>query len=312
MFHIARKYRFEIAIVAIGLAAIHGILLFPAFHESDSITASGSGLFGDFVGGYIGTMVALLSVLLFYRALGLQREGSAQEHFEARFFEMVKMHRDNVSALALGRDDAGSKIFVLLVREFREAWKVVEQVAASRSLRPTRSDLLLISYNVLLYGVGPNSTRMLRNSLKKFDSEFARDLEASLENPETRKSVKSSRHFRFKPFGGHLSRLGHYYRHLFQAVDYAHKHAPAGTSYGYVKLLRAQLTTHEQAMLLLNSLTPIGQRWWFDNYIQQYKLVKNIPDGFFDPNVELDVEALFGPEYFEWQKSAKGLSTGTG
>lgn len=69
----------------------------------------------------------------------------------------------------------------------------------------------------------------------------------------------------------------------------------------YMKTIRAQLSTHEQALLLINSLTPVGQNWWANDLIRKYGLVKNIPHAFFVPD-ELDMAALFENGYFEWEE----------
>jgi hypothetical protein len=72
--------------------------------------------------------------------------------------------------------------------------------------------------------------------------------------------------------------------------------------YEYVKTIRAQLSTHEQALLLVNSLTPIGQGWWKRDLIRKYRLVQNLPRGFFDSSTELDLSTVFEPGYFEWEE----------
>jgi len=74
--------------------------------------------------------------------------------------------------------------------------------------------------------------------------------------------------------------------------------------YEYVKTVRAQLSTHEQALLLINSLTPMGYNWWDKDLITKYRLVQNIPEGFFDPVKEFDIALLFPTGYFEWQEVA--------
>jgi hypothetical protein len=73
--------------------------------------------------------------------------------------------------------------------------------------------------------------------------------------------------------------------------------------YEYVKTIRAQLSTHEQALLLVNSLTPMGQDWWSKDFILRYRLVQNIPRDFFDSSAELDVRKHFEPGYFEWEEA---------
>jgi len=106
---------------------------------------------------------------------------------------------------------------------------------------------------------------------------------------------------------GIKSRLGHYYRHLYQMIRYIDQQTiPTlndAKKYEYVKTVRAQLSTHEQALLLANSLTPMGYNWWEKGLITKYRLVQNVPDGFFDPVNEFDITALFPSGYFEWQEA---------
>ena len=73
--------------------------------------------------------------------------------------------------------------------------------------------------------------------------------------------------------------------------------------YEHVKTIRAQLSTHEQALLLINSLTSLGQNWWRLDLIRNYRLVQNIPRYFFDGSAELDLSTLFAPGYFEWEET---------
>jgi len=65
---------------------------------------------------------------------------------------------------------------------------------------------------------------------------------------------------------------------------------------------RAKITAHEQALLLVNSLAPIGQNWWRRDLIVKYRLVQNIPRDFFDSTTEVDASALFARGYFEWEE----------
>ena len=55
----------------------------------------------------------------------------------------------------------------------------------------------------------------------------------------------------------------------------------------------AQLSTHERAALLVNSITRMGQDWWLKHLIVKYRIVQNIPLGFFDGAKEFDPTKLF-------------------
>ncbi|WP_298717098.1 putative phage abortive infection protein, partial [Chitinophaga sp.] len=122
-----------------------------------------------------------------------------------------------------------------------------------------------------------------------------------------------------KYYGGHQFRLGHYFRHLFQTVKYVDEQPflKYKDKYGYIKTLRAQLSTYEQALLFLNSLSIIGRIWEYSpeykksnlklidsvrklnkQFITKYNLIKNLPGDTiygipfkqFYPNVEFEFD----------------------
>ncbi|PTS95659.1 hypothetical protein DBR11_21000 [Pedobacter sp. HMWF019] len=66
-----------------------------------------------------------------------------------------------------------------------------------------------------------------------------------------------------KYYGGHQFRLGHYYRHLYQTVKFVDRNNELSEQdkYSYVKILRGQLSTYEQALLFVNSLSALGLIW---------------------------------------------------
>jgi hypothetical protein len=291
----------EILTIIGGLLAVNAIFLAKAYRETNSIDPTTAGQLGDFVGGYIGTIFALVSVVFLYSTLKNQREASTAEKFETKYFELIKMHRDNVAEIGIG-DDFGKKIFVMIIREFREIFKITKELAIKKGQIYSNEELFIISYYVLFFGVGPNSSRMLKEALKGYERSFVNELESILNNESTKSSVKTNRKLKYTPFEGHQSRLGHYYRHLYQTVSYVNKQKTNFNKYEYVKTIRAQLTTHEQALLFINSLTPIGRAWWDDNLMIGYRFVKNIPYGFFDKNEEIDFAGYFPSDYFEFQE----------
>lgn len=63
--------------------------------------------------------------------------------------------------------------------------------------------------------------------------------------------------------------------------------------------------------LLVNSITPMGNDWWLKGLIVKYRLVQNIPLGFFDSSKEFDPTTLFSEGYFEWEHIAVNRRTST-
>lgn len=80
-------------------------------------------------------------------------------------------------------------------------------------------------------------------------------------------------------------------------VNYVNKqtHINFEAKYDYVKILRSQLSTYEQFVFYLNSISFLGRIWEIESFknnnydcadldkklITKYELIKNIPLGFF-------------------------------
>ena len=273
---------------------------FAAF-QGPAVDAQNAGQLGDFVGGYYGTIFLFASVILLYVTLNAQRSAASDQSLETRFFELVQMHRDNVSELELGKSK-GRKIFVLLIRELRAILEHLPAVDLPEITPLSRLQRLQVAYYVLFYGTGKNSSRALRGALADFQAPLVDAIERTFNDPVLKQTVRKSRPFGYVPFEGHQSRLGHYYRHLYQAVRYVDEQdLNEDQKYEFVKTLRAQLTNHEQALLLVNSLTPLGHNWWRARLLTRFRMVQNIPKDFFNRSLELEVKTLFPSPYFEWE-----------
>jgi hypothetical protein len=293
-----RTYRVEIVIVTVGVFFINAIFLAKAFRETWVIDRTAAGQLGDFVGGYVGSIFALISVVLLYATLRNQIALSQHQNFENKYFELIRMHRDNVAELQV-QETVGRKIFVLMIRELREILSIAQKLALRHDQTLSQRQLMHLAFYCLLFGTGPNSSRMLIQNLSGFDRELVTSLESELNNRTLKEQVRDDRQLGYKPFEGHQSRLGHYYRHLFQMVQYVDAQIISIDKYEYVETIRAQLSTHEQALLLVASLTPFGHEWWSSHLITKYHFVKDIPLEFFDSRTELDVSQLFPSDYFD-------------
>lgn len=120
-----------------------------------------------------------------------------------------------------------------------------------------------------------------------------------------------------KYYGGHQFRLGHYFRHLYQTVRYTNEQEDLSykEKYEYIKLLRAQLSNYEQAILFFNSLSQLGRKWEMDavvnencegytradfELITKFNLIKNIPFG-----AQLGIEPYCYYPRVEYEASTK-------
>src|SRR5687768_12143653 len=89
-----REFRHELLIVVIGILAMNAIFISVAFRDGYSVDREAAGQLGDFVGGYVGTLFILISVVLVVATLRSQQTSAAHDNFENRYFELLKLHRD--------------------------------------------------------------------------------------------------------------------------------------------------------------------------------------------------------------------------
>ena len=175
-------------------------------------------------------------------------------------------------------------------------------------------DIINIAYIAFFTGVGDNSNKVAKyllerynqgmidiylNELLKLKEYFNEEIQI-LDPPnnfgnfsstfEKRKRITvnynniSINFMSYPPFNGHMSRLGHYYRHLFQTVKFVVnnefskvKKENKTIKYNYLKTLRAQLSDYEMLLLYYNSLSDLGSAWIEENYFTDWKFIKNIP-----------------------------------
>jgi hypothetical protein len=295
----------ELLLATFGITAVNALFIVNHFRGFSENEAKYIEPFGSFIGGYVGSLISLGAMLLLVLTLKAQRYSNEEQSFEAKYLELLKIHRDNVTELSLWTGLTGRRLFLFLLGEVRDALRHIESAMASSGQRIDRKQCLQAAYYVMFYGVGPNSTRMLVNALTGLGVECALAESIAMRIEQIQKASQAH----ITPFDGHQSRLGHYYRHLYQMIRFIDQQTIPSLDdekkYEYVKTVRAQLSTHEQALLLLNSLTPMGYNWWDKDLISKYRLVQNIPEGFFDPVKEFDEAEIFPSGYFEWQEAAK-------
>ena len=138
-----------------------------------------------------------------------------------------------------------------------------------------------ISFYFLFYGVSSNKEYFIQNSLGQYHNDYVADIFDELSKEKAKYDNRKDGFTKYH--GGHLHRLGHYFRHLFQAVKFIDEceDLTPEEKYSYVKNLRAQLSSYEQIILYFNSLSELGIQWEFGKesnfYITKYSMIKNIP-----------------------------------
>lgn len=191
--------------------------------------------------------------------------------------------------------------------------------------------ILELSYVIFFYGVGVTGRKNIKSLFeKKYDKEYLNKLLNFLSNKpiehNTSEEVKKNWKTIFvdfedfdspnnnsfdKYYNGHQSNLGHYYRHMYMIIKFIDEE-PILTyleKWEYSKLLRTQLSNHEQELFFLNSISILGRDWELNQndlrevnenkkFITKYDLIKNVSKSVinkyniksFYPDVEFEYE----------------------
>jgi hypothetical protein len=390
-----RKYILIIAILLLIVGAIISIYFLKSTSNDgfwiwgkENIDFPVTGQVGDFIGGVVGTAFALAGTLLIFLSFQEQTKQNKREAFESAFFEMVHLHRENVSQLNYTKFN-GSKfetaqnreVFKLIFEEFLDCYREVKKFSNSKNINDyllskqikqlndiikrnklhvsiLEMALIDIAYTIVFFGIGKEGEVILRDRFKRkynhsyfypllryinlkpkkedgvrwnkwenllalgykdfksVNEEFyayRKHLSINNLSSEAQALVYQKEFERY--YTGHQHRLGHYFRHLFQSYKYLNYHTDLtkDEKYFYGKTLRAQLSTYEQALLFINSLSTFGMKWDLtpeqnllaqgEDYqncklITRYNLVKNLPGYHFFglrykayyPNVKYETE----------------------
>jgi len=229
-----------------------------------------------------------------------QNKQNKMQQLESQFYEMLKLHRENITEMRItgydfeeGKEEdkrplkkfekltEGRKVFVTMKTElefilklyarhytldksgFKKCYSIffsgLDEYTRRNPTDKEFTDLLVLARVQHRY---PSSTTYTNNKRKKYLDGLTMD-------------------FNYKPFSGHASRLGHYFRHLYMAVKSV-ANSTIITDYDdkmtYLRILRAQLSNHEQMMLFYNWISDYGHDWENDtqHFFTEYGMIHNL------------------------------------
>ncbi len=312
------------------------ILFFPYLFSNNKLVHLDENAhnIGDALGGIMTPFIAIVAAGLTFVAFWVQYEANQQqredikrERFESRFYEMLRLHRDNVSEMEIGENSKGRKALMRMFFEFKYVYFAYElwhnqRVHMGKIDTPLSKEILLsISYRTFFHGINDiddtnfltiykasdkDLYRAVKIFLKGEQEKFDKEEDGGLISYDLEDETYSYKvNFAYRPFGGHESKLGHYFRHLYQMVifveentrEYSHEERKS-----YMKLIRAQLSEHEQLLLYYNAFS-YGEKWFLNGLLADWRLIKNIPNNHtqfgITPKEKLGEVNKFGERIFE-------------
>lgn len=252
------------------------------------------------------------------RAEDIQREATLRdlddrrENFKQKFYERLRMLKSNQNDIIVN-DRRGHKAFEQLYIEFKYICYVLDIIIQKNTPEFNFSEELKIGmcYDVLFSGFGKKGFYEIPMDHEKKDYvwfqkalqiEIAKEKQLLSNNSfliihDKNSNMDKIRYYE-DIFSGQHAQLGHYYRQLFHLVSFVAttKTLDWNEKYDYIKLIRSQLSNHEQALLFFNACW-IGEKWWSDKegehkYFLDYAIIKNIPFELTE-NVGIDIEKTF-------------------
>lgn len=246
--------RWAYAVLSIVFIALSGIAfgwgqIIKPFKAEYIADYARLGTYGDFVGGVLGTIFGVISVLLMFKTFDHQRKATADnrtqleiERFHDLFFELLRLYQSQVSDLC----------------------------GVYRTFEKSKKDNLTEDENTEVYEYSYNNKDFFDFEKEKLQRVFTP--KKSFEQNQA-EALKTYMFFYIK----NKDKIGAYYRTLYRIYDLIDnaKTIPEGIKKDYLKIIRAQLTETELFFLRYNALTYYGHK--FIKYINEYNILKHLP-----------------------------------
>lgn len=263
-------------------------LLSHGYNFTDTLDIDASAKSGDFVGGVVGSLWTLTSVLLLFITLKLQRRGLKEtsdalrrQQFENNFYNLMRTQQDIVKDIEFEttvagdpRKHNGRKFFALAERD------------------------LLFIHDLLAcsdYAKEKSEYRYYKTIVKRYDltEEYYNEVHESIKDDD-QLIITKSYELLFNRFD-HL--IGHYFRHLYHILNFLKdtekKYPPTEESnnvyQNYANYIQAQMNTSELFLLFYNSLCFPKMK----ELVLRYNLLENLP---IEDLIKEDHQKLYGKE----------------
>ncbi|MCW2260108.1 MULTISPECIES: putative phage abortive infection protein [Sphingobacterium] len=267
-----------------------------------------TGVIGDTLGGFSAPIIGIAAAILTFLAFWVQYKANQQqgydlkiERFENKFYEMLRVHRDNVDQISINNNVTGRKTFSRLFSELRFIYFYClnDLKIHKNEIEIPAEKIYNIAYLIFFFGIGQTSSRLINDILDDETKPIFKNLSNRI--LETQKNYRKNLHqnlevefnnekvifqYDYIPFQGHMGNLSHYVRHIFQLVSFVDTHCP-DTSNGdaknnYITTIRSQLSTYEQAFLYYNALSVLGTPWLEkekskESLLIKYPILKSLP-----------------------------------
>jgi len=316
------RYWLSLVLAFIGILTLVMFLLQPsAILVGDIKTNQDAGNFGSYLAGFVGSIFSLAGVFLFFEALMRQQAVFERQQFETRYFELLRIHCNNVDSLHLTypsteramepsmqgemrttyveieKSMKGRTLFKSLIKSFNTCYNsVIKQCSAKKNWKKFRGDQYITVVEAIdmafTHAYLGDYSQSKGDNTKYLESTVKTHLEGKLDQASVsdvadniRTRTSSHNDYRY----GFEANLETYFDHLYYMINFVDVHATLAEhdKIDLIESIRVQLSVYELAALFLYTLSHAGGEWnksiskGKDHFISKYNLLKNLRADYF-------------------------------
>lgn len=273
------------------------------FRDTGNIGDTIGGIMNPFV-ALVGVLVTFLAFLIQYRANQIQVKNFSKEiknqnfqfkksQFETQFYEMLKLHKENVKTISVKNElnnefIYGQKALNDIFKEFLLCYRIVKKFSPNTDKRKLVNKAYTILWNGWYDLDGKKDDENLKNHLLEIKNEHIKNNYDIVKTLKEKIGINTNIELDIYHvlFNGNGYQLANYYRHLFHTVKHVTKQSEDFVSYeeqrNYLRILRAQLTNNEQALIFYNWFSEFGRKWEEldkedgNKFLTKYRLIHNL------------------------------------
>ncbi|WP_024690614.1 putative phage abortive infection protein [Pseudomonas tremae] len=287
----------KVCCICLGVASltVAALILFDDayFNTSLKIDSELAAKFGDFFGGFIGTIFAIFSVILLIYTIVSQHVEISKNGARDRFFKMLDYHNENIRSIRVPSLETsknqiieeGRRAFVVYKIQLKRLLQAVTEIDQELSTKLTDAQKIDIAYMCFYYGQSDTWIDFISQKLSYHQS-GAIIAKMMLEKVKAREDLKLGR--------TNQTDLSSYFRNMYNAIKLVDndKYLSESEKIDLVKIYRAQLSNPELYILFFNLVSRFGKKWNSNGYIEKYEILTNLPiaycDGY-DPKKYFDI-----------------------
>ncbi len=265
---------------AIGIVSFF-IIIFNetySFPHSTIIDAALASNFGDFIGGFVGTIFSIMSILLLIYTILHQNREARKSSLETNFFRMIDYHNQNVNQLTVPNLDvtksdhsAGRRAFVQFKIQIHKLFPIVRKINSVHNLQLNDDQIADIVYVVFYYGIKGSWVSFIEEKLKMYfpnNGLLAREIQAEINLNPPLDLGRTNQTF-----------LSTYFRNMYNAIKLVDNSSflRKKEKEEIIKIYRAQLSNPELYVIFFNIISRFGTKWKQNQYITKYNFINNMP-----------------------------------